>query len=137
MKKINSYILLVFLLTGFFLSSCNKDNGTTPALTRDSLTGKWLVSESKKKATYEVSISIDPVSSNGILINNFGGGGLDVNVIAYLSGVTVSLKSDQLLANGWIVNGNGTVSGTTRINWTYTYHDGADLNTVQAVFAKK
>jgi len=137
MKKFTQYILLFSLVAGFFISSCNKDNGTTPALTRASLTGKWLVSESKKKATYEVTFEIDSTTTNGVLISNFAGSGLNSKATAYLSGVTLTLKGDDLLSPGWIVNGSGTVSGTTRIDWPYSLHDGANLINIQAVFTKK
>ena len=137
MKKFTQYILLFSLVAGFFLFSCNKDNGTTPALSRASLTGKWLVSESKKKATYEVTFEIDSTNTNGVLISNFAGSGLNSKATAYLSGVTLTLKGDDLLSPGWIVNGSGTVSGTTRIDWPYSLHDGANLTNIQAVFTKK
>jgi len=137
MKKFTQYILLFSLVAGFFLFSCNKDNGTTPALSRASLTGKWLVSESKKKATYEVTFEIDSTTTNGVLIINFAGSGLNSKATAYLSGVTLTLKGDDLLSPGWIVNGSGTVSGTNRIDWPYSLHDGANLTNIQAVFTKK
>ncbi len=137
MKKLNNYILAIILLPVFLTSSCNKDNGTTPELTRSLLTGKWMVNETQKKITYEVTITIDSTTSSGVLINNFGGGGPTVNAFAYLSGNTIALATNELLANGWIVNGSGTVSGTTRIDWPYTLHDGADLKNIQAVFTKK
>lgn len=137
MKKVSNYILLSTLLAVFIASSCNKDSNTTPVLTRSSLTGKWMVNESKKKITYEVTISIDSSSTNGILINNFAGGGPNVNAIAFLSGTTLALETNELLSNGWIVNGSGSVSGTNRIDWPYTVHDGATQISVQAVFTKK
>lgn len=136
MKKVSKYILLFSLLAGFF-ASCNKDNGSTPALSRSSLTGTWLVSETKKKATYEVTFEIDSTTTNGVLISNFAGSGLNSKATAYLSGVTLTLKGDDLLSPGWIVNGSGTVSGTTRIDWSYSLHDGANLTNIQAVFTKK
>jgi len=136
-KKINKYILLFSLLTGIIASSCNKNNENTPILSRTSLTGTWMVNEAKKKATYEVTILIDSATSNGVLIANFAGAGQDVKAIAYLSGNTLALKSNELLSNGWIVNGNGTVSGLTRIDWPYTLNDGANQTNIQAVFTKK
>ena len=137
MKKQITYLLLFSLLAVFFASSCNKDNGTTPAVTRDSLRGKWMVNETKKKITYEVTILIDSTTSDGVLINNFAGGGPTVNAFAYLSGNTLALTNNELLSNGWIVNGSGTVSGTNRIDWPYTLHDGANQSSIHAVFTKK
>lgn len=132
MKK---YILVFILPAVLLFPSCNKDNGTTPEITRNSLVGKWLVTETQKKITYEVTISLD-TSKTGVLINNFAAGGPNVNAIAYFSGTTLTLPTDELLANGWIVNGRGTVS-TNRIDWPYTVHDGATLNSYQSVFTKQ
>ena len=136
MKTITLFVAGLSILAGIVITSCAKE--TTPAeLTRSSLTGTWMVNESLKKNTYEVTIGIDPATSDGVLITNFAAAGQDVKAYAYLSGTTVSLTTNELLSNGWIVNGSGTVSGTTRIDWPYTLHDGANLYTIQATFTKK
>ena len=137
MKKTRKYILLFSLFAVFSVSSCNKDNNTTQSLSRASLTGTRMVNEIFKKATYEVTILIDSTTSDGILISNFAGAGQNVKAIAFLTGVTLALTSNELLSNGWIVNGNGTVTGISRIDWPYTLHDGANMTTIQAVFTKK
>ncbi|MGA2822379.1 MAG: hypothetical protein ABSE72_02520 [Bacteroidales bacterium] len=137
MKKVSKYTLLFSLFAVFFISSCNKDNSSTQLLTRTSLTGTWIVNETKKKMTYEVIIVIDSTTSNGVLISNFAGAGHNVRANAYLSGNTLALTNNELLSNGWIVNGSGTVTGNTRIDWPYSLNDGANLTTIQAVFTKK
>ena len=137
MKRVSKYTLLFSLIAVFFVSSCNKDNSTTQLLTRASLKGTWVVNETFKKTTYEVTILIDSTTSNGVLISNFAGAGQNVKAVAYLSGVKLALTSNELLSNGWIVNGSGTVTGTTRIDWPYSLHDGANLTTIQAVFTKE
>ena len=137
MKRVSKYILLLSFFAVFLVSSCNKDNSTTQSLTRASLTGTWVVNETFKKTTYEVTILVDSTTSNGVLISNFAGAGQNVKAMAYLSGVKLSLTSNELLSNGWIVNGSGTVTGTTRIDWPYSLHDGANLTTIQAAFIKK
>ena len=137
MKKQGIFFLLIPLLAGLLVSSCGKDNGATPTLTRELLTGKWMVNETKKKITYEVTILIDSTTSSGVLINNFAAGGPTVYAFANLSGNTLALRTNELLSNGWIVNGSGTVSGTTRIDWPYTLHDGSNQTSIQAVFTKK
>jgi hypothetical protein len=137
MEKVSKYIHLLLLLVVFFVCSCNKDSGSTPSITRNSLTGTWLVNETTKKNTYEVIIQVDSTNSTGVLISDFGGGGQNVKAKATLSGNIVSLSSDELLSNGWIVNGSGTVSNTSRLNWTYSIHDGANLTNYTAVFTKE
>jgi len=137
MKSIRKYALLFTLLAGAFMTACNKDSGTTLIITRSSLPGTWSVSESKKKANYEVTIRLDSNSSDGVLIRNFGGAGQNVEAIAYLSGTTLALNSNELLSNGWIVSGSGKFNTATLISWPYTIHDGANQNTYQAIFTKK
>lgn len=136
MKKISKLILALCLISGFFNTSCNKDSSSTPEITRSSLLGTWLENDSGKKLTYEVIFQAD-TSATGILIVNFGGCGQNMKAIAYLSGTTLALKNNELLGNGWVINGSGTVTGTTLINWPYSLHDGATLTNIQATFTKK
>jgi hypothetical protein len=136
MKKISKLILALCFISGFFSTSCTKDSGNTPAITRSSLLGTWLENDSGKKGTYEVIFQAD-TSATGILIVNFGGCGQNMKAIAYLSGSTLALNTNELLGNGWIINGSGTVTGSTLINWPYSLHDGATLTNFQATFTKK
>jgi hypothetical protein len=138
MKNFCKFLFMSACVAGSVFSSCTKDNETTTQpLTRGDLTGTWLVNDSQLKQTYEATIVIDSASSTGVRIGNFAGAGPSVYAIAYLSGNTLSLNNNELLSNGWIVNGSGTVSGTTGIDWPYTLHDGANLTSNRAVFTKK
>jgi hypothetical protein len=137
MEKVRKYIQLISLLAIIFVFSCNKDNGTATSISRSTLLGKWLANEIPKKNTYEVEIQIDSTISNGVLISNFGGSGQTVKAKASLTGNVLSLSADELLTNGWIVNGNGNVSSTIQINWSYSIHDGANLSNYTAVFTKE
>ena len=137
MKKTSKLIVAICFLSGIFISSCSKDSNSTTTLTRSALLGTWLENDSGKKLTYEVTFKADTASGNGIVILNFGGSGPGVAAIAYLSGNTLALTKDEQLSNYWIVNGSGTVSGTTLINWPYSLFDGANLYNIQATFTKK
>ena len=137
MKRNTSLVLVFSLLAGIGISSCTEESVDPAVLNRSSLTGGWMVFESSKKNTYEVTITIDSTTSNGLLISNFAAAGKNVKAIAYLSGTTLSLTNNELLSNGWIVNGSGTVSGTTKIDWPYTLHDGANQTSYQATYTKK
>jgi hypothetical protein len=137
MKKHNYILGLWAFLAVLFLASCSKTSDNTPAPTRDSLLGKWMVTDSKKKATYEVTFYADSSSSNAIRIQNFAGGGSTVYATAYFAGAIIQLKTDDLLSNGWIVNGKGTVYGGTSIDWPYTIRTESDLTTHQSTFTKK
>ena len=136
MKRTRKYILIISLFALLFGSSCNKDSSTPVTITRAGLTGTWLVTESSKKATYEVYIQTDSSSSTGVLITNFAGAGQNVKATAYLSNSSL-VMTNELLSNGWIVIGNGVISSLTQINWPYTLHDGSNLINIQAIYTKK
>jgi hypothetical protein len=139
MQKIIRISLVIALLATVLLSACTKDSNTIPAGTdiRAAIAGNWLVNEQYTKNTYEVTLSKDTASTDGVLINNFGASGVNVTAIAYLSGTTLNLKTNELLSNGWVVNGSGTLSGTSKIIWVYTIHDGANQINAQATYLKQ
>jgi hypothetical protein len=138
MNNFTRLALGLSFLTGTLLTSCTKDSSSTPTdLTRSSLTGTWMVTETAKKITYEVTIAVDSSSVNGVKITNFAAAGQNVKATAYLTGTTLALSKDELLSNEWIVNGSGTVNGTTLINWQYTVNDGANLISIKATYTKK
>jgi hypothetical protein len=137
MKTFSKHFLKIFILIVIFIYSCSKDNNNITEITRASLTGTWMVNETGKKATYEVTIMIDTTSGTGVLIWNFAGAGQNVKAIAYLTANTLALANNEQLSNGWIVNGSGVVSSPTLMNWTYSINDGADLTSFKAVFTKK
>jgi hypothetical protein len=129
--------LKISVLTFILFSSCSKDNDNVLPITRVSLTGTWMVNESGKKSTYEVIIQIDSTSTTRVLIWNLAGSGYYVKTLANLSDNILAITNNERLANGWIVNGSGTISSPTLMNWTYSINDGADLTTYKAVFTKK
>jgi hypothetical protein len=137
MIKMKKSIFLLCLPALLLVISCNKSNDTTLTITRVMLPGTWMVSETTKKATYEVVIQIDTTTSNGVLISNFAGSGQNVKAIAYLSGSSLSLATNEQLSNQWIVNGSGSFSSTTRIDWPYSLNDGANLTFIHAIYTKK
>jgi hypothetical protein len=137
MKKSIACILLFSMIGVIVVTSCSKSSDPAPVLTRESLLGKWMVSDNQRKINYEVTFFADSSSSNGIRMKNFGGSGQNVYAIAYLSGTTLSIPTDELLTNGWIINGSGSVSGTTHITWPFTYLDAADLFARKADFVKE
>lgn len=141
MKKIAiklSIALMVSMLFG--MVSCTEDN-TEPEPTdaRANFIGLWLVSEQWTKLSYEVNITKDPTSDNGIYIENFAASGAGVKTHALVSGKNVNISPlPQTLSNGWIIhNGSGTLSGTTKINWSYVFDDEANSYTAIAVYTKQ
>ncbi len=134
-RTFSTVILPAFLL---ILSRCTTDTPSpTPADPRDSFVGTWMVSESGQKNTYQVVITLDPASSTNVLISNFAASGSSGNpAVAVVSGTNITLISNQVIGDGWVINGGGALSGSNKINWTYTLNDGANLYHLTAVYTR-
>jgi hypothetical protein len=137
MKKQLTVLLAFMAISGLIFQGCTEktdDPGTV--VSRSSFLGKWTVSETKKGSTYEVNITADPVSADGVFISNFANLGYSVAPAgASVSGSKITLDPDQII-DGLIINGSGTLSGT-KITLTYTINTGADLNTYYATYTKQ
>jgi hypothetical protein len=91
------------------------------------------VQESKKKLTYEVQITASPTNSAEVIINNFYNTGIKPFAVITTSTITCpvqSFPSQQIT-----INGAGTYS-SEKINWVYYVNDGADLDTITAVYSR-
>lgn len=136
MKSTVSLFTLLFL--GFLIiGGCTeKENTADPESPRDAFIGRWSVSETWTKLSYEVQISADPGSSDGVFISNFGNlGSSSTPAGAYVSSTSITLDSDQIIAN-FTINGSGYLS-KSKIYWNYTMNDGATLIQAVAVYTKQ
>jgi hypothetical protein len=140
MKKIIAFsglslLLLICITAAFTGCSTSSDPNPSPSDAREKFTGHWNVNETWTKLTYEVNISLDGSSSTHVLISNFGGTGSTAR--ALVSGNNITLDpADQVIGDGITVNGSGSITGTTKINWAYTLNDGATLINAIAVYSK-
>jgi len=125
----------IFLSLSLLFIGCGKDPTPSPTDPRSQFLGKWSVTESKKSLTYDVNITADVNSQDGVLIYNFGGFGNSVAAGASVSGNSITLDANQEIVPGVTINGGGSLSGS-KITWSYTINDGADLITVSAVYTK-
>lgn len=136
------------LLTGIIifssiviLDSCKKDNNNTPqnptADVRDKYTGTWHCFETDKKDNttrkFDVTISTDQSNSSKILMANFYE---LVNTTAYaiVADPKVNIPSQKI--SNFTISGDGTFVSNTKITWTYTVNDGADITPYSADFTK-
>ena len=71
MNKSPFYLILLLGSFIFLISACGKDS-PTPTDARSSFLGQWRVTETKKNQTYDVEITADMNSTNGVLIYKFG-----------------------------------------------------------------
>ena len=137
MKRSIKILNLILFAAVLAVSSCTKENTTDPSPdNRTKFIGNWGVQESYQKGYYEVTITADPNATDRVLISNFGGVGSGNKATAYLTGSSITLDANQNVA-GWILNGAGTIIGTTTMNWTYTMDNGATTISATAVFTKK
>jgi hypothetical protein len=127
--------LFIVFLAGF--SACSTDPSPSPADPRTAYVGTWSVNEQETKMTYEVTIEIDASSSTAVKIHNFANPGSSSNpAIAEVSGTNITLVPEQVIGDGWIINGSGAMTTSTSITWGYTLKDGATLHNLSAVYTK-
>ncbi len=121
MKMLKDFKIWTLIIVMGFLS-CNPDDDTLvdPGDDRDKFLGSWAVNESCFKANYSVTISADPNNSAQVLLKNFGNPGPNYNPATGLVAGTKIFVANQLIGDGWTINGTGTLQGNDIINWTYT-----------------
>jgi hypothetical protein len=136
MKRFISIFFSTFSLFTLILSGCStEDPSPSPADPRTSFVGTWLANETETKTTFEVTIELDGSSSTRVKLNNFANSGTPA--YADVSGTTITLVPDQIIGDGWTLNGQGALTGSTKINWTYTFNDGATLHSVVGTYTKQ
>lgn len=138
MKRNISFPVLWMMLFISFFSNCKTDSNydPDPSDARSRFVGQWSVTEVKKKLSYEVSITQDTQTSDGVLIYNFGGFGSSVAARAIVSGSKITLIANQEIVPGVTIDGSGTLSENTKIHWSYNIDDGATLISVTAIYTK-
>ena len=117
-KELKLWILVVII--GFLSCNPNDDNMVDPVDDRDKFFGSWTVSESCFKANYTVTISADPGNSAQVLLANFGNPGPNYSAAIGLVAGSKIYVTNQVIGDGWTINGTGNLQGSNRIAWTYT-----------------
>lgn len=137
MKKQSVIFAFAVLLAALFVQGCTEkaDDPGNP-VDRSSFLGTWNVSEKTVKGSnYQVSITADPGSQDGVFISNFANLGPESTPAgAYISGSAITLDPDQVIKDIKI-NGSGKLSGST-MKWTYTLNTGAELFTIEATYSR-
>jgi hypothetical protein len=140
MKRIPAFLLPVITLFMMGVAGCTTDNPSpSPADPRSTFVGTWSVNETGLKQTYQVTIELDASSSTEVKIYNFANSdvtGSGNPAIAEVSGTNITLVPDQVVGDGWIINGGGSQTSSTKINWSYTLNDGATLQHLTAIYTK-
>ena len=130
--------LMLFLLIG--LISCQPDEEIDPNEDpRDKFVGSWTCKESSiiwGNTTFTVEISLDSSNTNRVLMKNFYHLGTDEEPYGIVSNYNIILPLQYVCDNTIQINGTGDMINKNRIDWIYYSDDGADLDTVTAVFTK-
>jgi len=137
MKTIKVSLTIIVLAMSLLPAGCTKDTNSTPdSSSRDAFLGKWTVRPTTK-LTYEVIISADPNSPDGVFISNFADvGTTSAPAGAEIKGNSIVLDANQVIGDGLKINGSGTYTGT-KIIWNYTIFDGADLTSVAETYTRQ
>ena len=138
MKRVQIVFFLLAATAMTFLTSCTKEANTDPTSDdpRDRYVGNWSVQETWTKLAYEVTISIDPNSTDGVFIYNFANIGSSATPAgASVSGNNILLDANQVI-DGMKSNGAGTLSGSKN-SCNYTLDDGATLIQAIATYTKQ
>jgi len=128
-------VTLLFLLLAVF-PACQKESNPNPTDARSKFIGSWTVTKNKKMPNYEVTITADEASSDGVLIYTFGNFGSGIFATASISGNAIKLDPNQEIVSGIWINGGGSYSSGPEIFWTYTIYTGADLDTITEFYRR-
>ncbi len=141
MKTIRIILFLVLGLTAG-LYSCELLDDQTDLSVAERLEGSWKVEYENNpyKSTadaYPVYIDISPVDSNTILISNFFQLGSDINAIAKISGMTLTLPN-QTIGDGFTIYGSGTITDNyKKITWRYFADEGSGIwEEINSIYTK-
>jgi hypothetical protein len=123
MKKTLLRVVPISLFLVFAMNACDDD-----FLGTRSVTGVWAVYETSTtflEQNFDVDIDYFPGDSTKISIDNFSGLGFNTEVIANLSGLTLTIPVQTVVddqSNSWTVSGSGVISRSYRdITMDYAY----------------
>jgi hypothetical protein len=135
--KRTAFILCVIALS--WITGCKPDD-TTPSSTgdiRDKITGGWKCQENSAThgtQNYIVDITKDTLAGK-IIIDNFFGLGVGKQIMASVSGQTITISNQTV--QGYLFNGSGNIaSNFNSISWSYSVDEGNGPETVTAVYTK-
>lgn len=131
-------IIPLFALT-LFMASCalDEDLGPISGDDRDKFTGTWLFSESPaaRSISYSVTISNDPSNSSQVLLKNFGNMGNSYSAYGIVTSNAIYVPSQEM-SDGLFIDGDGSLTSTDNMTWTYTIEGGGDSENYEATASK-
>lgn len=136
MKKLISKSLVIFFLgTILFITSCQKDNGTTDTDVRTKYTGSWFCVE-QSTLSYTVNISLDPSNSAQILLANFHYQGDGEKAYATATTSSFTIPYQGMCNNAIHVSGTGSFVNDNKLTLVYYVNNQTDIDTIHATYTK-
>jgi hypothetical protein len=138
MKKRCRSSLAALLMLVMILPACEFDDVEPDGDIRDKFVGIWRFDESEAKSDltfYNVQITKDPGNTSQVLLRNFGNVGNFHSAYGIVTTNRITVTSQTVASI--IISGSGTTVSNTRMNWTYSINDGADLINYTAVADKQ
>ena len=131
----------MYLLLITFLSGCVPDEDVEPGGDlRDKFTGTWNFTEtpaarSPDAISFTVTIIYDQANTSQVLLRNFAQLGGKYAPYGIVTSNRITIPSQEV-DPGFLLSGTGTLSGTNRMEWTYTTIAGGDMESYTAVATK-
>lgn len=139
MPCMKTQISLLFLFSiALFFTACQEDDPLDPDPgqdARDVFVGSWNCVENDAKIAYTVTIKKDPSNEAKLLLENFAYIGMGEYAVATFSGTNLMVPN-QIPCEGWIVQGNGKLINSNKMEWTYNVKVGGDNNYYTAVYSR-
>lgn len=131
--------LLPLVIITLYLTSCtlDEDMGPISGDDRDKYTGTWLFSESPaaRSISYSVTISNDPSNSAQVLLKNFGNMGNSYSAYGIVTSSYINIPSQEM-SDGLFIEGQGSLTSTNTMSWTYTIEGGGDSQNYEATASR-
>jgi hypothetical protein len=130
-----------FLLLIPFAVSCvpEDDLGPDTGDPRDKFIGSWMFNETPAvrniDASFTVTISYDESNSSRVKLRNFANAGGQYSAYGIVTSNRITVP-EQDMATGFTVEGSGTMSTTTSMDWEYTITAGGDMESYTATATK-
>ncbi len=125
---------ILFLLPLLYFASCSEDNSSTPTIdARDKFTGTWSCKETISGTTQIFNIQISKIGvEDSVNISNFSNYGSTADAIAFISGNSLTIPTQNIGVTGIPVGGTGIYSSnavTQKITMNYST-DGSSASAI-------
>lgn len=136
----NRYLQILLLFTSLFmLNACTLDEDLDPFGTgddRDRYKGTWLFSESEARSiSYSVTISKDTSNSSQVIMENIGNFGSSYSAYGIATSSKIVLPAQEI-SPGMTIEGAGSLSTSTLMEWDYTITGGGESTSYHATATK-